>query len=219
MRSLAVALAVVAVSATAAAAADPRSEKVRLQPADVALAKRSVLRQSDVGPEWIRVPTSKRDDSQFSCDGFEPDFSAFTITGEAYASFRLETPAGGSQIDSMVAVFRTKAQAVGDFQLGAKPKLAACLAGELRRAFDRYPPGVRGRVVSSKMVAGPALGERSATYAITAELSGNGMSVRVFVDVMIVQRGRSMAALVFTGVGNRIPSREYYASSITDRLR
>jgi hypothetical protein len=218
MRTVAALLAVVTVLAASAAAANPRAERVQLRPADVSLAKRSVLRQADVGPDWTRVPTQKRKGGQFTCASFKPDYSAFTVTGQASASFREASPPG-AQIDSTVAVFRTKAQAVGDFRLGAKPQLARCLAEELRRAFRRYPDGVEGTLLSSKMVPAPKLGERSAAYAITARLSGNGTSLPVFVDVIAVQQGRSIAAVVFTAVGSRLPSRQYYASRVSDRLR
>jgi hypothetical protein len=216
MRIVAALLTLVAVSA--AGAANPRAEEVRLRPADVTLAKQAVLRQEDVGPDWTRMPAQRRGGGQFACATFKPDFSTFTVTGQASSSFREASPAG-AQIDSTVAVFRTKAQAVGDFRLGAKPQLARCLAAELRRAFRRYPDGVEGKVLSSKMIPGPKLGERSAAYAITARLSGNGNSLPVSVDVIAVQRGRSIAALVFTGVGSRVPSRQYYAGSVSDRLR
>lgn len=217
MRILAAMLAIVAVSATAAAGGtDPRAEKIRLRPADVALAKRAVLRQSDVGPDWTRVATRNRGSNQFSCTSFRPDFSAFTVTGQAWATFQL---AAGAQMDSSVAVFRTKAQAVGDFRLGAKPELAACFARELRRAFRRYPEGVEGRLLSSKMVTAPKIGERSAAYAITARLSGNSTSLPVFVDILAFQRGRSIGALVFTGLGSRLPSQRYFAAAIVGRLR
>jgi hypothetical protein len=219
MRMLAVTLAVVAAFATAAAGAtDPRAEKVRLQPADVSLAKRAVLRQSDVGPDWDRVATRRRNGGQFACATFKPDFSSFTVTGQAWATFRVSSPPG-AQIDSTVAVFKTTTQAAGDFRLGAKPELAGCLARELRGAFRRYPEGVEGRVLSSKMVTAPKLGERSAAYAITARLRGNGTSLPVFLDVLAVQRGRSIGALVFTGLGSRVPSQRYFAATLTQRLR
>ena len=217
MRTIAAMLTLVAVvTATAAVAANPRSEKIRLRPADVALAKRAVLRQGDVGPDWARVTTSRKTDSQFACSSFQPDFSSFTITGQASASFLSSPP--GAEIDSTVAVFLTKAQAVSDFRRGAKPQLAGCLADQVRRAFRSYPKGVRGTVLSSRMVKAPWLGERSAAYAITARLSGNSNSLPVFVDVIAVQRGRSIAVLVFTGIRSRLPSRQYYAASVTIRL-
>ena len=219
MRILAATLAIVAVSTTVAAGAtDPRAEKIRLRPADVALAKRSVLRQSDVGPDWNRIPTKRLPNGQFACASFKPDFSRFTVTGHAWASFQLPSPAG-AQMDSMVAVFKTKAQAVADFRLGARRELAGCFAQQLRQAFRRYPAGVKGRLLSSKMVTAPRFGERSAAYAITARLSGNGTSLPLFVDVLAIQRGRSIAALYFTGVGSRLPSQRYFASTITGRLR
>jgi hypothetical protein len=219
MRTLAVALTLAAVLPTfAAAAAGPRAEKVRLRPADVALAKRAVLRPADVGPEWTRVAAPKQNDAQFACGSFRPDFSSFTITGQASASFRSASPLGTAQIDSTVAVFPTRSQAAGDFRRGAKPALAACLADQVRRVFRNYPRSVRGRLLSSKMVTAPDVGELSAAYAVSAELNGNGASMRVFVDLIVVQRGRSLAALVFTALGSRLPSRQYFAASVTGRL-
>ena len=204
-------------AATAALAANPRAEKIRLRPADGVLAKRAALRQSDVGPDWTRVPSPKNA-NQFSCGSFKPDFSSFTVTGQASASFRFSSPPG-AQIDSTVAVFKTRAQAAGDFRLGAKPQLAGCLADQVRYAFRSYPAGVEGRLLSSRMVTSPRLGDHAAAYAISAELRGNGTVIPVFVDVVAVHRGRSIAALVFTGVGSRLPDRQYYASRITGRLR
>jgi hypothetical protein len=209
--------AAIVVAAAASAATDPRAEKVRLRPADLSLAKRAVLKQADVGPDWDRVAAPK-DDSQFSCGTFRPDFSSFTITGKASASFRFTSPPGG-QVDSTVGVFKTRSQAAGDFRLGAKPQLATCLADQVRRAFRGYPQGIEGRLLSSRMVKAPKLGERSVAYAIAAEISGNGSTIPVFVDVVAVQRGRSIAALVFTGLGSRLPSRQYYAARVTRRLR
>lgn len=217
MRIVVALLALVAVfAASAAGATDPRSEKVRLRPADVALAKSAVLRQSDVGPDWQRVKTPKDDDSQFECPGFDPDFSRFTITGRAYASFREPS---GAQIDSTVAVFKTRAQAVGDFRLGAKPQYARCLAGKLRKAFRSYPAGVQGTVLSSSMVTAPILRERAVAYAVKARLTGPRGSLPLWVDLVAVQRGRSIAALFFTAVGSRLPSRQYFAAAVANRLR
>jgi hypothetical protein len=219
MRIPAAVLALVAVSAASAAGAtDPRSEKVRPRPADVALAKSAVLTRSDVGPDWQRVKAQRDDDSQFACPGFNPDFSRFTVTGQAYASFREPSPPG-AQIDATVAVFKTRGQAAGDFRLGAKPQFARCLAVQLRKAFRNYPDGVRGTVISSKMVTAPKLGERAAAYAIRARLTGPGGSLPVWVDVVAVQRGRSIAALVFTALGSRLPSRQYFAAAVANRLR
>jgi hypothetical protein len=219
VRILAVTLALITViGAAAAQAADPRAEKVRLRPADVALAKRAVLTQDDVGPDWARFTAPKTKDGQFACSTFRPDFSAFTVTGEATSSYQI-TSQPSAQIDSSVAVFLTKSQAARDFRLGAKPGLAGCLADQVRRAFRGYPKSVRGKVISSKMVAAPKVGELSAAYALTASLTGNGVSIPVFVDVIATQRGRSIAVLIFTGLSRHVPSRPYYAGLVVDRLR
>jgi hypothetical protein len=218
VRALTITLALSLVLLAAANAASPRAEKEQLRPADISLAKRAALRQADVGPDWTRVKVPTEKDSQFACESFSPDFSAFTVTGKASASFQFTSPPG-AQIDSKIAVFSTKAQAAGDFRLGAKPQLAGCLADQVRRAFRAYPKGIRGRLLSSRMVRAPRLGERAAAYAIKAELTGNGATLPVFVDVIAVQRGRSIAALIFTGLGSPMPSRQYFAAQVAGRMR
>jgi hypothetical protein len=207
----------VAVTASAVAATSPRSEKLELRAADVSLARRTVLRQSDLGPAWQRMPSLGPWQSA-TCPSFRPDLSAYTITGRAASGFLYGSPTR-EQIVSAVEVFATRGQAAGDFTAGAKPALARCLAYQTRRAFRSYPPGVEGRVLSSRMVASPGLGERSAAYALTARVTGNGTSFSLFMDVVVVQRGRSIAVLGFSGVGRRPSSQRSRTLTVVSRMR
>src|SRR3954463_3454803 len=71
----------------AALAGPPRVEQKRLRPADMALAKRVVLRSSDLPSGWTRGQASPQPEQLPSCPGADLDFSAFTITGQARSAF------------------------------------------------------------------------------------------------------------------------------------
>ena len=215
--SVIVAGALVAGALAATAATDPRSEKLQLTKADTALAKREVLRGSDLGPGWQRLPVPFRDAP--SCPNFEPDFSAYTITGRAIAAYELGRPAA-AQVVSEVEVFETRAQAVGDFRLATAPQTASCLAYLFEKGFRQTAPDtVRLRMLSARTVAAPRLGERTAAYRLVARVSGEGGSVTITVDFLALQRGRSIAALGFTGVQGRVPGQTRYAQLVAARLR
>jgi hypothetical protein len=72
-------------TAAALAASDPHKERERLRPADMALARRATIKAADLVSGWKRMPVGSDDDSK--CPGFDPDFSAFTITGKASSLF------------------------------------------------------------------------------------------------------------------------------------
>src|SRR5437899_4805548 len=55
-------------------ARDPHAEKRQHTSAGMALARRVLLRQDDVGPDWTRVAVPKTN-STLDCPGFNPDFS------------------------------------------------------------------------------------------------------------------------------------------------
>jgi hypothetical protein len=212
-----VAASLIAGALAATAATDPRSEKLRLTKVDMALAEREVLRGSDLGPGWRQLSVPYRDAP--SCPNFKPNFSAYTITGRAITGFEYGSPAY-AQVISEVEVFRTRAQAVGDFRLATAPQTARCLAYLFANGFGKTAPAsVRLRMLSSRAVAAPRLGERSAAYRLMARVTGTGGSLTITVDFLAFQRGRSIAALGFTGVDSRVPSQTYYARLVADRLR
>lgn len=206
------ALTIVAVTA---AAPDPRAEKERLTPRDMALARSELLVRSDLAPGWRRTPSSSDDDEPTRCPGWNPDFSAFTITGKGKADF--EHRQAGASILSTVEVYATRSQAVGDFHTGAKPGLVRCLRVLLDRGFRQG--GVDARVVSAGMAPGPRIGQRSATYRLVARIRAGGASAPAFFDVHFFQRGRSIGGLLFTGVGVRVPDQLALARTVAARLR
>lgn len=201
--------------ATAASGRDPRLEQVQLRAADVALAKRITLKQGDVGAAWrsVRIPSSSGE--RLVCPGFNPDFSRFTISGKASSGF---TRTDGASIASSVEVYESRADAIGDFQIGAKPIVASCLKRSLERELNAGAL-VKVSVPFARVVAAPRVGDRRIGYRIVARLEAATTQLDVYLDVVVVQRGRSIAALFFTGPKQPLPRQAQIASSVAARMR
>jgi hypothetical protein len=197
--------------AGAALARDPHDEQVRLRAADVALAKRIVLSQKDVGYAWKRE-SIVGDHANPKCPGFDPDFSAFTITGKAKTVYKQPS---GATVASSVEVFRSRSDAVGDFRAGARPELALCIRTLLERELSGS--GLPMRVVSSAVVAAPRVGERRIAYRTIARI--DAAHVNVYLDWVIVQRGRSIFALTFMTPHKPPAARDQLAAKVASRLR
>jgi hypothetical protein len=170
-------------AATVAQAGPPRLERKQLRPADMALAKRVTLRASDLVPGWARRPATKFPDELPSCPGADLDFSAFTITGRAQSKFTR----GPATIESLVEVFASRRDAVGDFRKGSNPELLRCVRTELQKQ------GIR--VESVKMTGRPAVGERGFAFRVVMLAA----FTEVYMDVVGFQRGRTIVGLYFTG--------------------
>jgi hypothetical protein len=200
-------------TAAALAATDPHDEQERLRPADMALARRTTLKATDLASAWKRVPAPS-EDSNGKCPGFDPDFSAFTITGKARSVFARQ----GGAVVSAVEVYKTRAQAIGDFRTGAKPTFAKCLRHAFETEFARGAGGT-ARTISSRMVTAPRLGERSALYRLVGTLTVQGRTIRVYMDVLAFQRGRSVTALFSSGFGGPIRGQTAVGRLIAARMR
>jgi hypothetical protein len=203
-------------SAAAAAEPDPRREKERLTAADMALAGRIALRRSDLSGPWQAYPIPRSDGERLTCPGFNPDLSAFTITGKATAAFA--DPRGSSAV-AAVEVYRTRADAIGDFRAGAKPAVAGCLRHVIEQQFRAAGDAFTLRVVSARMVRAPRVGERAIAYRIVASVEAGGAAVRVYLDVLGFQRGRSIVALFFTGAHRPVPGQVRVAQAVAARMR
>lgn len=214
-RLLAALLAALVLVSAALAATDPRAEKRRLRPADVALAKRTNLKLSELGAGWRTFPASGQPGSTPSCPGYRPDFSRFTITGESVAAYASST---GSSIVSSVQVYRSRLEAVGDFRLGVRPGFARCLDRMFETDIARSAGG-RGTTLSSRMVASPHAGERSGWFRVVGRLTVRGTTIRVYMDFLAVQQGRSQAGLVFTGLGGPQRGQVALARRLAARMR
>jgi hypothetical protein len=212
---LAAFVALLALAPAALAGSDPRAEQVRLNAADNALAKRATVQLTDLSGGWRRISAGADESEVPTCPGYAPDFSRFTITGKSRSAFQSGI---GSSIVSSIEVFRSRSDAVGDFRLGTQPAVARCLKHLLDKQFAAVQT-MDARVVSSRRVPAPKLGERSAGYRLAAELIANGVSLKIYIDVLVFQRGRSIAAIFFTGAFEPVEGRTAVGRAVAGRLR
>ena len=211
---LALALAVAGAFAAVAAAKDPRREQERLTPADMALAGRVAVRPTDLPRGWLQTAVPPENGSM-SCPGFDPDFSRFTITGKSRSAF---SSTGGRSVVSLVEVYASRAQAVGDFRLGAQPALARCLRTTLQ---DAVPAGTNLalRVRTSRMQPLGGVGENGAAFRLVASVSSGNVSLPLYLDALVFQRGRTITALMFTSAMERVPGQLALARAVARRMR
>lgn len=187
-----------ALIATAAAARDPRLEKLALRPADTRLAKEAVVQRSDLGSRWAPSVLSSEQRAP-DCPGYRPDFSKFTITGQADSAFVLQAGAGlAANLSSHVEIYASKADARGDFALSTAPAAADCLGIMLRRDSMKAAPNIKVKLLSSSRVTAPRVGERAAAFRIVSQLSQSGFSLRAVTDIVVVLRGRSIGGIVIS---------------------
>lgn len=200
--------------ATVATAKDPRREQERLTPADMALASRVSVRATDLASGWTQTAVPPESGSM-SCPGFDPDFSRFTITGKSRTGF---SSTGGRSVVSLVEVYASRAQAVGDFRLGAQPALARCLRSSFE---DAVPAGtnVALRVRSSRMQPLGGVGENGAAFRLVASVSSGNASLPLYLDALVFQRGRTITALLFTSAMERVPGQLALARAVARRMR
>jgi hypothetical protein len=216
LASLALLVAAAAAAGAALAGTDPRDAKERLKPTDMRLAKGFLLSASDLGPGWKPRPSWSAGDSNFACPGYDPDFSAFTITGKGEATY---AHTGGAQVMSVAEVYKTRAQAVGDFRLETKPQVAGCLRYIMNKEIRESAGKVKFTVVSSQRVSAPDAGERAAAYRLAIKADANGRSVPVIVDVVVLQQSRSAAGLFFIGPLVSVPNQAAYARLVAARMQ
>ena len=108
-----------------AIAADTDPQK-RYTAADQAKAKSLLLRRGDLVAGWKQSPAGKdAGDSDYTCAGYNPDFSDLTETGEAEVEF---SNGGGAMLFSYASLMRSPEQAVVSWRRGNTPAFARCLA-------------------------------------------------------------------------------------------
>lgn len=200
-------------AAATAVARDPGLERLRLNAADNALARKIAVKQSEVGANW-RKTTLPDSNEQLTCPGFRPNLSRFTITGKATTAFVRGT---GASIVSAVEVYESRADAVGDFKAGATPAVARCLRLTLEKAFANSAALVSVR--SARVVPAPRVGERRIAYRVVAALDTGVQALNIYFDVIVVQRGRSIVALFFTGPLKPVARQSRLATTVAARMR
>ena len=192
MRLPLVALAALVLAGVATAAStDPVERHTK---ADQARARAVMLRAADLGPGWKSVPVNEN----VQCRAFHPDESDLIETGEANRIF----DAGGARVGSSATVFKTRAQAAASWKRTVKPAALNCALEGLRESL---PVGATVRVRTLSRFSFPRVAPRTAGLRLVARVGDVLQGTNVHMDVVVLGRARTLAALLVVSVGAPVP--------------
>jgi hypothetical protein len=179
---------------------------------DVAKAQGALLSLSDLPAGWTATPTDNSGDN-IGLGGQDGTAQLASCLGVATSSLDSNPPQADSPtftspdealtVDDEVQVFPTVAAAVNDFSLFSSSKTPACITqvfnGPLRKQFtDELQPGQTLSSVSSTARTFPRVGDHSGDVQITFVVGQSGTNVKVFLDLIVVTKGRSETILTVT---------------------
>lgn len=163
----------------------------KLQPtaADQALAKKSILHLSNftAGSGWVAAPfDASGSGSGSGGDAPQCNNAAFSPVGEiqtgtAKSSFK----APGVQVWSEADVMKTVAMAKHDAKVATSGAILKCLQAATK---TNLPAGMHTRSV--KRLAFPAIGDWSTAYRVIFDVTSNGKTVPVQLDMVFVLNDR-----------------------------
>jgi hypothetical protein len=189
--------AAVAVPVALAAPGDPQK---KLTKADQAKARAISLRQSDFPSGWVAKPNTSTSQDDPRCSTYNPDQSDLIETGDVDSPDF--TRADGSLVSSSVGIFKTAAMAKTGYVRVARPQLASCF-GEL---FKKGAAPAKVRRLRVGPLAFRRLGDRSKAYRVTADVSYQGTTIPVAIDIVTFNRGRVDVAMIFLGIRAPLPA-------------
>jgi len=193
-RSAAVLAAAVLAAYTAAAVfAERGREQIRLNPADQAAARATILRRSDlrppsgwsggrVKPDLSPVPT---------CPNYHPKQSDLVLTGAAESGLQRRAVA----VDSEVQVLRTRRMVTLDWRREVlAPGAVSCLRRTLGRTLGPF-----ATVVSFERIPLPRVARYTAEFRARIDVRvPGGKTARLILDSVLIGRKRSEITLTMT---------------------
>jgi hypothetical protein len=182
------------VAASVAVASIADKEQIHLTNAGQAAARAAVLTKADLGtaPGWTGGAKKPDLSSTPPCPGFKPKQSDLVVNGAAETVFK--QPA--IQFDSEAQVLQTAHMVKLDWQRTViAPQILPCL-----RIAVAKSAGTSAHVTSIRRTAFPRVATFTSAIRILLDVktSGSTTPVTVFVDVVLVGRGRTEITLTTT---------------------
>jgi hypothetical protein len=181
---LAVVVALVSSGAALAARGDPQK---RINAADQARAKAMLTRKADLGLGYRAFPSGSGDFDGY-CKAL--DESDLTVTGEA------KTPtfvSGLVTVNTNSTVYESVADANASWRRGTSSAGIACITNLLRTEFAKG--GLR--LLSLRTLPFPRLAAKTASYRVAFTRQSQGVTVRAYVDLVVLQQARAQVAVLF----------------------
>ena len=199
-----------------AASVGSHDETEHLNRSDMTLAKRATAHKGDLASGWRLVRSGLPTSGDDPCSSFDPDLSAFVITGKHETSF---SHSSGAELMSDVGVFRNVRDAAGDFKASAKPGFLRCLRIVMQQGLRASH--LRARITSSRMSTTPRVGAQSVSYRVVATVyPTNGVPrFNMYADFLAFRKGRSQAVLLFMAPLTRVRGQVALARSVERRMR
>jgi hypothetical protein len=229
-----------ATGTTTTASAAPTTTTTTLPPqnvaADTALAKAATLRLTDLPQGWTGAP---HDDSG---DDTGIDAELAKCLGVSVQQLNENGPAdvnspdfsdadGGTTISNDVGYEPTVATAQKEMATFTGAKVPSCLATALNAYLqaqlahpsdpsDSLPPGVTFGAPVVTQLAFPTIGDQSRDYRTEVGISGDGLSLKVYVDLAVATKGRAGVEMDFSSTGTplSITEEEHYMKLVVGRL-
>jgi hypothetical protein len=194
---LSVAILLALLVAGIATAANPRDPKKVILPTVQVKAKAINVQLADLpAAGWKAKPASKSNSGQPRCSYYSPDQSDLTENGDADSpEFTLPS---SSFVSSNTSIFKTATQGRTAYARVVQPKLPLCLA-EVFRKGSGQPKNVT--IVSAAARTFPKLADQSNAYRIVADFKTKAGNVRVFLDIVVMNRGKADVVVFFAGIG------------------
>jgi cytochrome c6 len=162
--------------------------------ADMALARRALLVRRDLGAGWKPRPVPSTG-APLTCSSFAPDLGGVVETGAA-SSRVFAQASGGLSVSQASFVYATAAQATILWRRVVGPGLYRCLA---ERVKSGATPGVSFTRISRGALRLPRLGGRIAGYRVEAKGVTAGKTLKRYLDMVVLARGRTVTGLSFAG--------------------
>jgi hypothetical protein len=168
------------------------------------VARAALIRRADLTDAWTGgLKSSSQDDFTPPCGW---DFSKYTITGEADSQFT----APGAVLHSSVTVFRSRADARGDFAVEEAPETLQCAGRFVASAI-----GSPAKLVSARRLPAPHVGELASAVRVVVTLRGR----KITVDAISFVRGRAAAGVTIMSFGDGLPGGDKLARLMDARLQ
>jgi hypothetical protein len=161
---------------------------IRLNSADNAAARATVLRPADLGTSasW-RGGMMKPDLSYLSCPNYDPKHSDLVVTGAAQSTFANSL----LRFDSEAELLQTAAMLRLDWQRSVlAPTALPCFRSVIRKGLG---PGARN--ISLRRIAFPAVAPYTAAFRVLFDVTASGKSLHLFIDLVLIGRGRTEITL------------------------
>ncbi len=184
--------------------------------ADVAAAKVANLRLSDFPSGWTSQPS---DNSTSGTATIDHELASCMQTSESVLNGSgpsADSPdfsdSNGSTASSTVGYETSAAKARSDFAVLQSPRLPGCMSQALDRYFrdqiqhpsnpsDTLPAGVGLGQVTVAPLSFPQTADGTVAYRVTVPITGGGISISVYADLVATLKGRAGAMLFLSGTG------------------